>query len=825
MPRIPGGGSGDTSGRLVQKKSPAIHIATLAEVQKEAKERSKNIYASYHLLHEILLRHELTIQKRWAKKIRQQRQKILLDNWLGMPATHRPDFEAVRQTNRADGKTSKSGDEFKNHFMWPYINHEDLLTPKPLLLLLNARGRNPPPAFANFDRYAMLLGFASYNLVPIYLSEHSMLLNGARNAGEYGKLMEWVNQPHTFDWKQFTPGEGLLILEAQERLLKFLVDCCKQIMIDIPAEDLTAPDFTIQPEPHLKTGQESSGFDSLVVMVAEAPYRLPPQLDLARMERMLGGRLAAAEDHLWALREDPGYFLEQLTEMKEHREELIPDKYGHAHSVLKSQETFWARVCSVLVTEAYLPLEYFAGLHRQSRALQQLHKKHEVKISPTEYLPEEFLSAILTFSYWLYRAAYSSLESLEHYWYASAPWRSYAVCRSHNGTVEHVDVMLNAGKGMSELQKRFLWLFDTLSQGDHEIVHPSLSLVVNEVGRLLETEPRAKDILTACIAKVISDMASISWCIDQLNTYFPWARSFQSVVRKREGDFKKEFAERFKPCKMAVSALDPENLSQISRLGNPRNQKFAYPVEQPRTKKNVEALRQAEQNLDDFWAAIDTHVKAKCGGIPPNSANQRVLTQPRNTIRRTPEWVEPASSVTKSGKEAVLDPGIEQLYKPLSKIYTDTDKPVETITPPTTKKKPETKTTPRSANIQEDSSISVDKVPPAPASIGVDGRALKVFRTLFFNPAVTAVPGEVSWSDFIHAMVSTGLFTPEKIYGSGWQFQRLDGDQSRIQFYEPHSGGKIPFTTAWHYGRRLNRAFGWDGNTFYLKGKGKGKGK
>lgn len=101
----------------------------------------------------------------------------------------------------------------------------------------------------------------------------------------------------------------------------------------------------------------------------------------------------------------------------------------------------------------------------------------------------------------------------------------------------------------------------------------------------------------------------------------------------------------------------------------------------------------------------------------------------------------------------------------------------------------------------------------------VDARALKVFRTLFFNPEVTSTPGTVAWGDFLHSMASAG-FGAEKLYGSAWQFRpaRLDVERG-IQFHEPHPSGKLLFTVARRYGRRLSRAYGWFGGMFVLKEK------
>lgn len=76
-----------------------------------------------------------------------------------------------------------------------------------------------------------------------------------------------------------------------------------------------------------------------------------------------------------------------------------------------------------------------------------------------------------------------------------------------------------------------------------------------------------------------------------------------------------------------------------------------------------------------------------------------------------------------------------------------------------------------------------------------------------------------SWSDFLHALVSTG-FRAEKLYGSVWQFvpTKIDVERS-IHFHEPHPGGKMPYWVARRFGRRLNRAYGWESGMFVLMDK------
>ncbi|RAQ79547.1 hypothetical protein COH21_007913 [Aspergillus flavus] len=267
--------------------------------RRQATARSDEIFTSYETLHKIIQRHEATVQKRWSKKTRQQRLNVLLSAWPDMPVIHRPDFDAFRRESASDLVRDT---KYRVHFMWPYVNQEDLLNTKALPLLLNSRGRHPPSHFAAADMDAMHLGLVSKAIVPIFLNCHVLILNGmTENTRHYGQLVAWEDHPDAFDWmhkqKQFLPGEGLLVMEAQARLLSFLVQCCQQLLHDIPESTLTSDSFPVLPEPQIKPESEISGFESLGVMAAEAPYRVPAQNDLRRIASLIAARASAAEDH------------------------------------------------------------------------------------------------------------------------------------------------------------------------------------------------------------------------------------------------------------------------------------------------------------------------------------------------------------------------------------------------------------------------------------------------------------------------------------------------------------------------------------------------
>ncbi|KAK4124379.1 hypothetical protein N657DRAFT_663457 [Parathielavia appendiculata] len=195
------------------------------------------------------------------------------------------------------------------------------------------------------------------------------------------------------------------------------------------------------------------------------------------------------------------------------------------------------------------------------------------------------------------------------------------------------------------------------------------------------------------------------------------------------------------------------------KLSHPADKGFFYPME--KTEETVKTLRQAEASLDAFWDDLGKCLHATAGDLS-KSVLRRLLSQQR-TFKRTPGWAAP-------GTAGEGEAGIASCRHAVTAL-----------------------------NIDEQ------------LIFHVDWRALKVFRTLFFQAAVTSNPREVSWHNFLHDMTSTG-FRAEKLYGLVWHFQpsRLDVGRS-IQFHEPHSGGKIPFRVARRIGRRLARAYGWVG--------------
>ncbi|KIH89332.1 hypothetical protein SPBR_07237 [Sporothrix brasiliensis 5110] len=404
-----------------------------------------------------------------------------------------------------------------------------------------------------------------------------------------------------------------------------------------------------------------------------------------------------------------------------------------------------------------------------------------------------------------------------------------------NKTTSHIAVQSRSA-ARSSVAAELTFQFSTLWEDGQQLFLLRMTTAVDELERLIETEPEAKSLVSAHVAAFIGDLSIVAQCLAQIDLYQPWSSGFENHMVRYKDTVERAVDAEHAPMARIQAAVQENSLADATRLGTPTGGRFAYPCEKRRTKENTEALRQAERNLDAFWACVDRHMYVKAGDLT-GTATQTLLLQPR-IMQRTAEWVETVTPGKGKGGKNEAAPanktssGSIGIGNPLSAFYFGlVEKPSQgrlaaSSSRDKAKIKIKTKTkgmaAAAAASPTDDlAGPSLDDAEPVvqdtQPTVPVDARAIKVFRTLFFNADVTSTPGEVPWRDFLHAMTSTG-FQAEKLYGSVWQFRptALDVERS-IQFHEPHPRGKMTYEVARRAGRRLNRAYGWVSDMFVLK--------
>lgn len=771
------------------------------EVKHNAQKRATSLLTNCAILRKVLDRHEDVIRKRWMKKTKEQRKKILLTALPKLPPFHRPDYLAFRMENK---EQRAQGTKFGHAFLRPYLNVEDLVRGRTLLLLLNSRGRHDPQMFSHADHEAAHLGLLCAAIRLPFLNEYTMVLDGT-TVDSYGKLISWDEDKDSFELmitgRGFHPGEGLMILEIQQGVWGFLVDCCRALLHDLVSDNWISDEIPIQPEPPALVGDPTE-WSTLAAITAEAPYRVPAHIDFERLKAVVSAKREAAEDHVWSLREDPGYFADCVVDWSEHRQETLLDTNGRRHPNL-DRPLFWNRVIGGVVFDAHGNLIIWDLIESELTKLSNLKEKYADEISPEKSLPPEYLGALLKFRHLLDQASKGPILNLKSGVPASPPLRSLFVREPQKPGSTMIVVKTKSGLHRDQL----MWVFQSL--WDEKQLHfYRLPNLMDELERLVQSNPAQKERLSGWVTRVFSDLGVIAAARHELSIYMPWASGLDNEHARRDEEIKQDFID--KSTFLANLEQNFKNL-KFTTTGSPSDGKFNYPSDKRRTQENTERMRVSEENLDKFWRMVDQQYQEKTGKSLQDTM-RHLFTEERN-VERTPEWVEPPKRPRKQPETH----DSEIPHQPLSQLSVNGDKPSKPDIP-APKSKVKTKGTAQPSDLQPTESVNGEPrhQPDVQPTIAVGKRALKVLMTLFHTPNQCEQPGEVVWGDFLHAMAATG-FAPQKLYGSVWQFtpSTLDVERS-IQFHEPHPKSKIPFRTARRIGRRLTRTYGWHGEMFAL---------
>lgn len=272
---------------------------------------------------------------------------------------------------------------------------------------------------------------------------------------------------------------------------------------------------------------------------------------------------------------------------------------------------------------------------------------------------------------------------------------------------------------------------------------------------------------SALRAQRFSDLGVISLIDPELAKFQPFGLTIeQQYVHSQE-----VLEHRMKRLEPLGSYLEKINSIKFGNRFNPLDGSFDYPSDKQLTEKTSDEMRLAEGNLDTFWDRVDKGCKLKVGSSIDEKLNRILQLSPRELVR-TPKWAELAAvkGAPRNPVPAALD----------------------------------------SSNKQ--------------ASIKLSVKSLKVFRSLFWRHDSSNSPAEISWRDFVAAMVEAG-FVPEELYGSLCQFTpaRFAHFGESVQLHAPWPlglSGKIERKTALRVGCILGRRLGWEGAVFCRVEKG-----
>ncbi|KAL8725247.1 MAG: hypothetical protein Q9166_007486 [cf. Caloplaca sp. 2 TL-2023] len=796
---------------LFYKDNPFLkthNILTLAQAKPVIQEHVKSISDDFLRLRNILGKHESTLQKRWLKKTKDQRINLLLSAWPKMAQYHRADFRLLWQ----EKDPAKWGDiQHRDKFMYPDINLEDLAQAKPLLLMLDSRSRHTPATFANHDWNSKELGTGCQIILPAFLYGWIMLLrDDAYGSLHPHNLETWHTLKSGLSW---VPGIGMLILETQQRLMRFLVTCSELVLHDLPLDDSSLQGAQLSPSLAIGTAVvQPSDVDlrpSLDTVVQEAPYRVPLQFDFTRLQNFVYARWAEAEDHLWALREEPSYFTETIQTLREHKEEVIRAQSDLPISWSAPRTPrFYEEIIRCTIHVAYTQVIQAADLWFQINRIVETRQKHGARIKRTEPLPKDYHTEVALLEVQVKEQINGVGMSLKSAVCASPQLRKYFTVKP-NLPGEDTRITRVASRNIPP-DDYFLWVISQLVDPVPALAAGNAGLLY-ELQRMMQADKKQKQRLTPWVAGVISSLSIAFELRRQIHLLAPGPNGPNVVelptspsVLQHDSERRNELVDRIQAI-----LIEARNDAAFAKLCLPLS-KFHHPSDKRQTAVTTQEMRNAEFNLDKLWAGVDQYFFEKTGETLNGLVKEKITIRDLN---RTAPWIEP-QAVPKVQEGKAKEKDSDEVTVSLFETTPEHTTLRENIPPIKTKVKTRgTATTRIEKMIAQKEPISIeDDVHPL---FRLDKRAYKVFSSLFRLSTKDGVPGELPWNDFVHAMVSIG-FAVQSLNGSAWIFSPAEeGVVGRsIIFHEPHPMSKIPYLVAKRVGRRLTRAFGWTAENF-----------
>jgi hypothetical protein len=788
---------------------PVPKDVDLVQTRALAKSFSYNIFSDWSQLNAIVKRFEPLIRKRWLKKSAKQRRETLLTARPTMPLVHRPDFEGWRNLgNRHLSREITCG---KESHLTPYINLEDLLQGHSLLLFVHSRGRNKPVLFASTDAEKAHLG-QGWVTQPED-GNIAMVIDPvlSKTPRKYGRLV-WLSQlPHHIGTTHSYDSQyGLLTLEIQQSIYDFLLKSVQAILHDInPAEFKLAP-HSLAPAPLVNP---TGVWDSATKSALEADYRTPQETSLSSLSLLIEGRRLAANDHICSLREDPGYFLEQLREWREHRflgNDTKPQPWRDVAAqvfidALDAHHS-WTWIAKLVKDMRPIDVQIRASIKRGTR----LAKRDE-----TEWVNlAESIALMIR----------KPMQNLEIMFPKSSGLRN-ALQPPHQHKNCHEECMPGSEygwalkPGTSNAEHRAVRMFRTLAGLDpFSLDLHGLRPLVQEAQHMLDHDTEVNQLIDKWLLTDFVDLAVLADLQYRIKMFQPYCKSWVAAGVVNSFAVDRYMLTHYQQGRRLEEVVEISSLGTKS-LGNPTDGRFHYPSDKRRTAETVRELQCAEAALKLYWKEMDREMKRNCLDI--NFLLKDVLSTDPSTYT-TQDWVEEVTDLP--SPKSKLPDGNYVPDRPMMPQVGNENKKTEISSAEKVKRKTQGKA-------QEGTGATAPAPPAAaddddedqPAPISIPRRSFKVMSALLPSPVnMWQAPREVSWDEFLHAMNTIGL-VPEKLYGSVWIFKPLPPGEGlvdlkrSIQFHEPSNvrrGNKIDLKMVRRLGDRLKRAFGWNGDTF-----------
>lgn len=777
-------------------------------IKAHAQKFGRGIHTKYQLLRSIVFPHLDELLETWQEMIPDERTSILAKAWPGIPGLHRPEAFGPDKDKSLEyyiGKTPP------NRYMLPFLNVQDLQDEKSFLVLVDTRCRHPPHTLASTE-----LNFAPHGLVdqgPMRAPSLKMQLDDPDN---YGVTVSFASEVEATnfesDGKGLSPVAGLQVLYMQDKLLSFLVSAVKLVLSEQLEGASTEHDLF---EPAIPSDLYDEDPMAMFDVAAKEPFRPRKGLQLDRLEQLVLIQSQMAHDRVWDIREDPRLWEALYNTTSDHDEAQILDDRGRPDSVMKTSK-FTAAILHDVVVRSHYNLILWDQLHALLEKIKVLYEASPEGIVVETMEPSELVEAI--------QCLHLALENLrimtvqEVAWYKASPG-----LRSQFVRMPFAQVMESKNYEKDPIKYQLCHLLaricgQDLGNVDNVVAFSDTRYYLDVLETFLRTPQGTK--AREYISDLINDAIAKLWVLTEVEHRFakqPWHLKVVGVfLQKDQG---KTVLERLSGPTTAWDKVFEKaaetGFITSPELGKPGTQ-FYYDIDAKKNRKRaVNMLCKAEANLDRFWNHVDTNLNAIVDNYQ-QGVLQRLLDE-RGDMHRTIPWSERDHS--KDAKQVPFKEAFDFKHQPLSNTFHDSSTEItgsfdKSLIIEKTKEK--TRGTPAAA--EEPAEPAREPSPEAAIEFAVGKHSYEAFRALFHMPGEAPV-ASVRWNDVVGALTDIG-FSAQHLHGSQWQFNPVAApvaelDLKRgISFHAPHPGDEVPLELARRYGRRLSRAYGWEGTMF-----------
>lgn len=753
---------------------------SLADIKAKALQCSVQIFKNWTQLNTVIKRFDAVIQKRWIKKTQKQREAVIHRAHPTIPRQHRPDFVGCRfaghhvswygsitdhrhRKRKKRARADPINTRQTTAFLWPYINLEDLQQGHLLPLYLHSRGRDLPEQFVASDLQGAHKGHGWAETVED--GNRCMAFADGKTPKKYGRVfLQQGTVKQRVLRPTYSPIVGLFILEIQDGIYKFLADCAIHIMHDTDLPAILLSPSVPAPNPPSPDDKQQR-WRSLPALALEMPYRAPGELDIDSVQMLVSAKRSAAEDHIWLLREDPGYFVDNLKDCMEHSLDWFARP--------KDVEHMYKHVAGKVIADAFCMYYLWEELDQHLLQLPSVEIQLADANTKTGRLHAYDEAAWAILDTIIEKLFDIQLEALRVGVPTSPRIRIISDIDQMAGGKQEWDLK----DGSTEVEHRVYVLFWSLFDASQRDLH-GINALISEIQHTIDHDPEAAALMDDWVIESFSNVALLAEFRRLIATFLPWSRGWQlnNVAEHTVVAIAIENAVVRDDCHAKTLTNAPCHCS--TTLGNPLDGRFHFPVDRKRTKETANQMRSAEAELASFWSEIARYFrKFQDRGLYDEFLRKSCR---KEGVRKTKKWVEPAKErivvpipaspasplrqldvnawCIESGKGSRKRDLLESAIKPVTKIKTRGE-PKQTETPPTTPGRAN-----NNNNDDEEDAAAVDHLP----IIKLPKRAYKVFAALF--PTSTTAAKELSWDEFCCAMNAVGL-QPEKLYGSVWIFR------------------------------------------------------